>query len=369
MHYSETGRIRTVPKSFVVTSYKSIGCSFIDWSLHFLNGRNFYYSIETQSWIPLVSNPLTKNNAHGHRRNHPSGLAETKKYTEHCNQLSNNILVSMYPCPQHLDLTLADLNISTENLQDTTCFAQVQEAQYQDYVNLLNYAALNFNKVIFVGYDNDLWSSLYHVNGRASGRLQFSNCTPMDQTEIFNESQEVFYSTSVNHWNKLNLTNVWDIRERLALDMRLDKHLIFKQEDHFTFDHYWINAKDFWFNGERCVHQLLDYLELSLVDSRYNKWVKVFKVWQAIQFDNLKFSLVCKHIVDSIVLNSFYQIPELSFDQETIIQHLLIYRYNLNLKTWQLTKFPKNTQDLHKLLEPNMHQIDNTYRELLTQFY
>ena len=48
--------------------------------------------------------------------------------------------------------------------------------------------------------------------------------------------------------------------------------------------------------------------------------------------------------------------------QEAIVQHILIYKYNLNLKNWQLKKFPDNTQDLHKLLETNIHPTKILYR-------
>jgi hypothetical protein len=70
----------------------------------------------------------------------------------------------------------------------------------------------------------------------------------------------------------------------------------------------------------------------------------------------LQFEYNYKHIVESIVNNWSYPI-DLTFDQEIVIQHCLIYHYGLNLKTWQLEKFPNNTQDLHKLLEPNIHPL------------
>ena len=41
---------------------------------------------------------------------------------------------------------------------------------------------------------------------------------------------------------------------------------------------------------------------------------------------------------------------------------MIIYKHNLGLKTWQLEKFPANTQDLHTLLESNtLHNLDDIY--------
>ena len=47
---------------------------------------------------------------------------------------------------------------------------------------------------------------------------------------------------------------------------------------------------------------------------------------------------------------------KLDIIQEAFIQHELIYKHNLNLKTWQLEKFT-NTQQLHNLLETNTHPL------------
>ena len=43
--------------------------------------------------------------------------------------------------------------------------------------------------------------------------------------------------------------------------------------------------------------------------------------------------------------------------QEATIQHVLIYKYGLNLKTWELDVFPNNTKHIHELIEENIHPI------------
>ena len=48
---------------------------------------------------------------------------------------------------------------------------------------------------------------------------------------------------------------------------------------------------------------------------------------------------------------------ELDIMQEAAIQRELIYKYNLNFKTWQLEKF-QSTRQLHALLEPNIHSLN-----------
>lgn len=75
------------------------------------------------------------------------------------------------------------------------------------------------------------------------------------------------------------------------------------------------------------------------------------------QNDALKFYRSLSHIVECIVQGGYYELPALSLEQEAIIQHCLIYQHNLNIKTWQLEKFPSNTIRLHQLLEPNSHSL------------
>ena len=66
------------------------------------------------------------------------------------------------------------------------------------------------------------------------------------------------------------------------------------------------------------------------------------------------------------IVNGWYkELPELTFDQEVIIQHALIYKHNLNLKTWQLSKFT-NTKQLYQLLEPNIHDLSKNINSRLT---
>ena len=66
------------------------------------------------------------------------------------------------------------------------------------------------------------------------------------------------------------------------------------------------------------------------------------------------FDKIINYIIEGYELN----LDKFNLDlvQEAAIQHELIYKHNLNLKTWQLTKFT-NTRQLHNLLEPNIHPL------------
>jgi hypothetical protein len=177
---------------------------------------------------------------------------------------------------------------------------------------------------------------------------------------VTDQLQDFFFSNSIDTWNRLGLTDVWDVRERRALDLRLNHNEDITFVAKLSFPHQWIYCQDLWSRGPDVVQKVMQFLDLAIVPERFDHWLLVYRKWQKIQMDAQEFDYNREHIVESIVNNWYYEI-DLTFDQEVIIQHLLIYKHNLNLKTWQLTKFPNNTQELHKLLEPNSHPIADIY--------
>lgn len=356
-------------KNFAITSYDySLGCTFIDWSVHFLSGKYQYYSLNLCQWVPLTDNPLNTFNAHNHARNHPSGIVETTNYIHQMQKVDQ--LVSIYPCPPRIRIVTDQLGLSKDHLRDSNVTKNILAQRNDEFIIQLDYCATHLDHLIVVGYYDDFWNSLYHYTLRSADRFTFSDERPQSLNDIFNENQEIYFANSIEHWKNLNLNNIWDQRERIALDLRLTKHLTATQPQNISRPHYWIHAANFWTSGHLKILEIIDYLGLKIENKRLTHWQHVFKQWQQIQFDNLLFSQTCKHIVESIVNNSYYNMPELTFNQECIILHLLMYKHDLNLRSWRLEKFPKNTKDLHKLLESNIHQLhDKSYIELLSQFY
>ena len=104
----------------------------------------------------------------------------------------------------------------------------------------------------------------------------------------------------------------------------------------------------------------MKFLNIAIDVKVWDHWVDVYHNWQEMQLNILEFNINFDHIMNAIVNNWYYEIGDLTFEQEIIIQHCLIYQHGLNLKTWQLEKFPANAQDLHKLLEPNIHVLNLT---------
>jgi hypothetical protein len=102
-------------------------------------------------------------------------------------------------------------------------------------------------------------------------------------------------------------------------------------------------------------------------EDRYQKWLPIYNIWKRNHTTGLRFSWYFESIINNILQGIDFDLVRFDLDiqQEAAIQHVLIYKHNLNLKTWQLTKFT-NTKQLHQLLEPNTHDLDKSFISRLT---
>ena len=106
--------------------------------------------------------------------------------------------------------------------------------------------------------------------------------------------------------------------------------------------------------------EILNFIGNNIDQSRWNSWMSVHNQWR--QLHAQSFSRNFTEIINAIVNNQYMSLKryDIDFYKEVLIQHTLIFQHNLNLKTWNLTKFPDNTQDIHALLEPNFHNLSRT---------
>jgi hypothetical protein len=325
-----------------------VGCTFLDWSIHFLSGQTNFFNIQT-GWQQLSKNPLKKINAHGHQKNTVSGPTQTEIAISKLQNHSG--LSSFYLITPTIDIIATELDI------DPNTITQEQQQSIQDYSrtsynqSLVKSSKLGA-KIIFVSLDKNLFAYANAV--RTLEKMPFENCSANSEADITNAIDQLYFRDSAKIWKDLDLNNIWDLRERMALRKNLFEYNPMKVE--LDFDHCWVDSQNLWYNGEREIPKILAWLELPLNQNRYEEWKPIYRKWQEIQVDALQFQYDHKHIVDCIINNWSYTI-NLTFEQEAFVQHCLIYQHNLNLKTWQLEKFPNNTQELHKLLETNIHPL------------
>lgn len=335
-------------------SSQSLGGTFLDWSLHFLSGQTRYYHALLDQWLPLAVNPVTKINAHGHKKNHPSGYQYTREIIEKLKK-KGPALCSYYAGLITPDLVAEVLGINTKSMQSNE-WQHIVEATKQDFQAQWLYCCANSDSMIFISLPPKV--GLYKFFNRNLDRMLFENRAARDYQEVQQQFDEIFFRDSKKFWDDSQLTNIWDQRERLALCLRpFDMQYAQIDDVDLTQAHFNVNSTDLWHRGDMVVKEIMHYCDLEISLDRFQSWSEIYAQWQTIQKPIVDFVYSYDDIIAAIIANKSYDLPDLSFEQEVVIQHGLIYRHNLNLKTWQLTKFPSNTQQLHALLEPNIHPI------------
>jgi hypothetical protein len=342
-----------------VASPVSVGCTFVDWSVHFLSGKKKFYSVKDSAWVPLSSNPVQILNAHGHKKNHPSGYDSAWQYINQLSRVSSTELLSLYPIPLSVDLVGKQLNFAGS--LDSTKQKQIIAYCKNDLAKIINSFVNSNIKVVYITMNKH--NVLYNLQTRSLDRLYFEDKPAESVTQARNHIDQLFFKDSIEYWTSKGLTNTWDLRERLALCSRpFDISQIMEDLDLDRCKQYChIDAQSLWYNGTHAMKKIMNFLNLAIDKSSWDRWVEIYHDWQQIQLKQLNFVIEFEHIMNAIVNNWYYEIRNLTFEQEVVIQHCLIYKHGLNLKTWQLEKFPSNTQDLYKLLEPNIHAVPVIY--------
>jgi len=347
---------------FCTTSNQSIGGTFLDWSVHYLNNQDKFFSTEL-GWIDLVNNPLTKNNAHGHLRNHPVGFDNSEKVVHIFNKESDG-LFSFYPYALQYDKCASALNIPIESMSENENYTNILRYREKNFAEIWDMCNANNIQLIYLQLTDE---PLYMLSPRTLERKISSPGGYQFADEILKENIEIFFKNNITNFfknNDVSSWTKWDLREYLSLNIRPFEMLNVDKSLDFSKPHFYINANEWWLNGSQTIVDVMGYLKLTVNKDRFSKWIDIYKSWQKIQIQILKFQWNFDHICDSIVNNKFYSLKEynLSLSQEAAIQHVMLYKYGLNFKIYGLEKFPNNTQDLHVLLEANVdHNIEDIY--------
>jgi hypothetical protein len=345
---------------------QSVGGTFIDWSIHFLSNQQRYFSWPQQQWTTLTSTPINELNAHGHVKNHPWGIEATNNFFNAVNLQPNSGLYSCYPVQLPFQLVAKKLNLDIQQFADKQVYDKILDYNNHETLELFDLCFDQSSNVVFLETKSQMLPLLSFFDRQID--LKFTELKKAaNEQEMFEEQDSLWNTKSCNEWQKLGLINVWDQRERIALDIRplgrlgIDCVAYSFANANFARPHYRIGVKDLWCRGEQTFINLMQYLQLPIDNTQWQKWQSIYKQWAFNQSKILGFIDNLDYILEAIVNNWYYRLDNLTFKQEVLIQHFLIYRYNLNIKTWQLDKFPNNTQDLHALLETNPHPTQLLY--------
>ena len=298
------------------------GGHFLDWSICFVSGKKEYYHYKSQKMLKVVENPVNGINSHGHQSNAAMSVNQLVDFYNHKNR-NTNILLHQQDSEEQ---TRKAIDLVKQHSPKTILLKNHKDLTYYD----LSYRKRNFPSQFRYRGSND--------------------------KEFFDYVTDKFVKNSKLQWD--NFEELWDKREFIALNIEVfyNESTIYPIENahEYDFEHYLIDTKEMFLDLN--IQNLLNYLELPCEQQKLYKWQTVYEQWKKIHEQKMNFCLSFREIIDNIIENKSMDLTCFDLDvvQEGVIQHTLIYKYNLNLKTWKLEKF-LNTSQLHNLLEDNTH--------------
>lgn len=321
-----------------------IGGTFLDWTIHYLAGHNTVYNTVTESWHTLPDNPLTETNSHNFKPNQPANITEFRSIINKLTALNSTEPQTIY---FH---TLSDNNLTT-NLEQYKIDTKTAITECTQHTNKIIRVALSKHQALYLSSYNYRWLG-----------TRWNSSTERYKTnqERHQDFITTFFKESEQKWAEQNLTSPWDHREFLALNINPFNILYFREMHNFDFEFFDLDCVDCWTTLDLSINKLFEYLELSIDNFRLASWEPIYKSWKQLHQQRIQFMMYYDTIIDNILNNCYMDLTRFNLDivQEAAIQHTLIYKYNLNLKTWQLEKFI-DTKQLHSLLEPNTHLLNN----------
>jgi hypothetical protein len=333
----------------------NVGCTFVDWSILYLSGQTHYCHANTNEVLELPASPLTKTNAHLYRKNHPHGMSKCLEVVDILQQQKLPV-TSFYPGPPVLANIQSQLGYTNLDLHNPVQLKHIFDQQYLEYQAMIECFFNQEIPVVYVAMDPSF--SVFTSVPRGQDKLSWSGLPSQSLDASHWEFHEVFYHKDNQLWESIGCDNIWDQRERLALEMRPLDIAHPNNTNGFAKPHFWIDSRDLWYRGDQVIPSVLEFLNLSTDKHRLEPWYHIYHAWRSIANKNIQFMVNLDHMVNAIVMGWYYPLPDLELFQEAVIQHCLIYQHNLNLKTWGLVRFPNNTQALHDLLESNIHQLN-----------
>jgi|APSaa5957512535_1039671.scaffolds.fasta_scaffold104298_2 hypothetical protein len=305
---------------YTIVTDPGVGGTFLAWTLEYLLGHDHMFNVAKNKKVKLIDNPINANlNAHAFNAN------------------------------------------------------QCDAIDVPEYIDILLTRAEDFNVLYFHG--DGIASSLPHYD------IAMDIITELAMPSIAVQVPKSFmlYSNSLNErhtgvedvdyiptyfpqdmalWTDMGLTEVYDIREFLALNSQpfRNPNTMIDIKDAFR-----LVAPDLWTNLDTSIPYIMDYLSQSIYTARFEKWINVYSQWKGVHKKRIEWCLYFDEIITAILNGYNMDLGRFDLDlhQEATIQHELIGKHNLNLKTFELYKF-ENTKQLHNLLEPNIHDLSKS---------
>lgn len=320
--------------------YHNIGGHFIDWSLHFLCGHHVidgrHHCNQHQNW-------------HGHSCVTAMGSDQLVQKLQELDS-SRRQFETIYFCSRSvIDISQHKFNLDFQQATPDQ-IKKIESIVADDYCQGIRHCQQHDLIPVFFDYLPNEFCTIYY-----NDRYPLWNGEHTTKHDAVNAYHAAFYDQSRQKF----ADSVWDQRELAALCYRPLGPLKPTTSDllDLSLPHLYYTNNDVWNGLDRCLEEMCEVWNLPLDQDRFSAWRDIYSEWRCVH--DAAFAQHLPRIIDAVVHGRYLSLRrfKINFWMEVIIQHELITKHNLNLRTWQLEKFPDNTQDLHQLLEPNFHQL------------
>jgi|TARA_R110000868_G_scaffold19426_4_gene83645 hypothetical protein len=309
------------------------GGTFLNWSLHYLAGHNQYWNCKQSKMIDLPVDPVgNQSNAHGFQTNQPLSLEAFQSITKSIQSTQHDQFTTLY-------------------LHEFSNRDETQQA-----INIIEDLA---DKLIFLTHSDH--SSLFLCQYKQRDQIPWLSKQgyTTNSDEAYEDYVDHFFADDKAKWQELGLVDIWDKREFIALNFDRSITTSIKSLLNQSKTHYSIDIMDHWNTLNVSIVEMFDYLDIAIDQYRFDSWLAVYRNWQKVHYQQLRFIWYFEKIINYVINGHSMNLERFNLDimQEAAIQRELMYKHNLNFKTWQLEKF-QSTQQLHSLLETNIHPVN-----------
>ena len=303
----------------------TLNVDILAWTLYYLTGQSHYYYYGFGYWFTIEDDPLNRilQTDRCIVEVEYDGSSVIEEFTE---QLSSLKAENDYP-----GVKLILTRLSYENKLNT------------EVVDLMKKEC---DKVIVISSFGE--STLY--SNKLNKELEF----------MVDDFMETYFADSKAGWEDVS-NSPWDRREYIALNFRpfvaLNPELAY---DLSTLNHTKLTYSDVYENLDTKIRDIFSFIGYDIDESKFENWENIYDEWRRSVKDIVSWNRDFKKIVKDIVDGEDTDLTIYNLDilRESAILHELLYKHNLNIKSYGLEELPKNTKEIHELLEPNFHPLN-----------
>jgi hypothetical protein len=327
--------------------YHNTGGHFINWSLYYICNQITYLANNSKI-VHMDAKESTSTAWHQYPSFIVKGFDSLKNTIHTLRNVQDIPVVNLYLA--NLEMNNATNILFNRTIEESTVQQRTQAHKYiaTDSKKMLSYCQeQQIPLVVFDYYHSDLLNIFY--NNRFP--LDWNGYDVSDSHTLYSNFEKTFFKITGTQFD----SNIWDQREKLALILKTQTNYNISTWYNQHLPHLYYTTDDIWNDLPLVIVEICQFLKLPVDINKLESWQLIWDKWR--KNHQPQFSRHFDRIIDSIVNNRYMILDRFNLNifHEALIQNALIVRHNLNLKTWQLAKFPSNTQDLHKLLEPNIH--------------